>query len=247
MSHFAGDPLAVADEYISDFQDDVEVQIYTDFRRLVTEAPVTAVNDFTSHALHHQVAEIALRADKDLLTEKPMAVSVRAARRMCELAEARQRVLGVFQSGRHARAPPPAMALQLRPARRLQLMLIGSVGGAGPRTSWWPTRPAPPARGRGRDRSGRRRASFRLDPRLGRRDPRHPGPHRHRRAGARGHDVQGRLTQRVACDAEDTVYASFATAAGTTGELTASWAGRGGGTMPGGGDVYYASPRTRLW
>ena len=91
VSHFAGDPLAVVDEYISDFQDDVEVQIYADFRRLVTVAPVTAVNDFTSHALHHQVAEIALRADKDLLTEKPMAVSVRAARRKTrELPEARE-------------------------------------------------------------------------------------------------------------------------------------------------------------
>ena len=34
---------------------------------------------------------------------------------------------------------------------------------------------------------------------------------------------------------------SFVTESGMTGELTASWAGRGGGTMPGTGDVFYTS------
>ena len=51
----------------------------------------------------------------------------------------------------------------------------------------------------------------------------------------------GQNEERIDCDAEDTAYASFATAAGMTGEMTASWAGRGGGTMPGTGDVYYTS------
>jgi predicted dehydrogenase len=55
------------------------------------------------------------------------------------------------------------------------------------------------------------------------------------------HDAQGRETQRVECDAEDTVYTSFATDAGVTGELMASWAGRGGPTILGAGDVFYAS------
>ena len=86
VSQFAGDPLTVADEYVSDFQDDVEVQVYSDFRRMVAEAPITAINDFTSHALHHQVAEAALGADKDLLTEKPMALSLREADEMIEAA-----------------------------------------------------------------------------------------------------------------------------------------------------------------
>jgi predicted dehydrogenase len=54
-------------------------------------------------------------------------------------------------------------------------------------------------------------------------------------------DEQGRRTERVDCDAEDTVCASFATAAGATGELVASWAGRGGATMLGAGEVFYAS------
>ncbi len=243
VSDFAGDPLAVADEYVSDFQDDVEVQIYSDFRRMVAEAPITAVNDFTSHALHHQVAESALGAKKDLLTEKPMAVSVRAARRMCELAEAHQRVLGVFQSGRYM--PRSRQLKWLFDSGRLgelQIVLIGSVG-----ARWAPDHVVADTPWRHRRVEG---GGISLD----------VGVHRfdliRGLAGEiqdiqartatiepvrRGHDEAGELSQRVECDAEDTVYASFATVAGMTGEMTASWAGHGGGTMPGAGDVYYAS------
>lgn len=243
VSQFAGDPLAVADEYVSDFQDDVDVQVYTDFRRMMAEAPITAVNDFTSHALHHQVAEAALGAGKDLLTEKPMAVSVRAARRMCELAEARERVLGVFQSGRYM---PRSRHLQwlFDSGRlgRLQLALIGSVG-----ARWAPDFVVADTPWRHRRVEG---GGISLDVGVHRFDLLRALAGEIRDIQARtaivepvrwGHDEQGRLTQRIECDAEDTVYASFATVAGMTGELTASWAGRGGGTMPGTGDVYYAS------
>ncbi len=243
VSQFAGDPLAVADEYLSDFQDDVEVQIYSDFHRMVAEAPITAVNDFTSHALHHQVAEAALGAGKDLLTEKPMAVSVRAARRMCELAEARERILGVFQSGRYM---PRSRQLQwLFESGRLgelQIMLIGSVG-----ARWAPNSVVADTPWRHRRVEG---GGISLDVGVHRFDLIRGLAGEIRDIQARtatvepvrwGHDEQGELTQRVECDAEDTVYASFATVAGMTGEMTASWAGRGGGTMPGTGDVYYAS------
>jgi predicted dehydrogenase len=243
VSQFAGDPLAVADEYLSDFQDDVEVRVYTDFRRMVAEAPVTAVNDFTSHALHHQVAEAALGAGKDLLTEKPMAVSVRAARRMCELAESRQRVLGVFQSGRYM---PRSRHLQwlFGSGRlgRLQIMLIGSVG-----ARWAPNLVVADTPWRHRRLEG---GGISLDVGVHRFDLIRALAGEIQDIQARtvvvepvrwSRDEQGRPAGRVECDAEDTVYASFATVAGTTGELTASWAGRGGGTMPGTGDVYYAA------
>ncbi|NLF72726.1 MAG: Gfo/Idh/MocA family oxidoreductase [Candidatus Anammoximicrobium sp.] len=243
VSQFAGDPLAVADEYLSDFQDDVEVQVYTDFRRMVAEAPITAVNDFTSHALHHQVAEAALNADKDLLTEKPMAVSVRAARRMCELAESHQRVLGVFQSGRYmSRTRHLQWLFESGRLGNLQLMLIGSVG-----ARWAPDRVVADTPWRHRRVEG---GGISLDVGVHRFDLIRALAGEIRDVQARtaivepvrwGHDERGRPTQRVECDAEDTVYASFATVAGATGELTASWAGRGGGTMPGTGDVYYAS------
>ncbi len=243
VSQFAGDPLAVADEYVSDFQDDVEVQVYSDFRRMMAEAPITAVNDFTSHALHHQVAEAALGAGKDLLTEKPMAVSVRAARRMCERAEARQRILGVFQSGRYmARSRHLQWLFGSGRLGHLQLVLIGSVG-----ARWAPNFLVADTPWRHRQVEG---GGISLDVGVHRFDLLRALAGEIRDIQARtavvepvrwGHDEQGGLTERVECDAEDTVYASFATVAGATGELTASWAGRGGGTMPGTGDVYYAS------
>ncbi len=243
VSQFAGDPLAVADEYVSDFQDDVEVQVYSDFRRMAAEAPVTAVNDFTSHALHHQVAEAALAAGKDLLTEKPMAVSVRAARRMCELADARQCVLGVFQSGRYmTRTRHLKWLFESGRLGTLQIMLIGSVA-----ARWAPDRIVADTPWRHRRAEG---GGISLDVGVHRFDLVRALAGEIRDIQARtaivepvrfSRDASGQATERVECDAEDTVYASFATAGGATGEMTASWAGHGGGTMPGTGDVYYAS------
>jgi predicted dehydrogenase len=54
-------------------------------------------------------------------------------------------------------------------------------------------------------------------------------------------DRSGNVTQRVECDAEDTVYAAFETEKGVTGNLLASWAGCGGPTLLGAGDVFYGS------
>src|SRR5262249_19950470 len=50
VSQIAGDPLAIGDEYLADFQPDVEVAVYTDFRRMIAEGPIDAVNDFSTHA-----------------------------------------------------------------------------------------------------------------------------------------------------------------------------------------------------
>ena len=37
------DPLAAGDVYLADFQDDVQVQIYDDYRQLIQEGPIDAV------------------------------------------------------------------------------------------------------------------------------------------------------------------------------------------------------------
>lgn len=243
VSQFPGDPLAVADEYLSDFQPDVPVQVYTDFRRMIAEAPITAVNDFTSHALHHQVAEAALGAGKDLLTEKPMAVTVRAARRMCELAEANRRVIGVFQSGRYmARTRHLRWLLESGPLGRLQMLLMGSIG-----ARWAPDMIVAdtPWRHRRVEAGG-----IALDVGVHRFDLVRALAGEILNVQARTavlepvrftRDAEGRQTDRVECDAEDTVYCSFEASGAVTGELLASWAGRGGPTVLGSGEVYYGS------
>jgi 1,5-anhydro-D-fructose reductase (1,5-anhydro-D-mannitol-forming) len=126
----SGDPLAAPHTYLSDFQDDVEVQVYTDYREMLKRAPVDAVNDFTTLAMHHQVGLAALSAGKHLLTEKPLAISVRAAQRMVELAQQRGLTFGVFENVRQLRIVRAMhWAVQRGLIGRPQMAIIGSLGG----------------------------------------------------------------------------------------------------------------------
>ena len=80
VSDIPGDPLAVGDQYLSDFQPDTEVEVFTDFRELIAYDRVDAINDFTIHSLHHQIAELAFAAGKHVLSQKPLAVTMEGAR-----------------------------------------------------------------------------------------------------------------------------------------------------------------------
>ncbi len=242
VSKIAGDPLAIGDEYLSDFQDG-EVEIYTDFRRMVAHAPIDAVNDFTTHALHHQIAAAAFAHGKHLLSQKPLAVTVAAGRRMCQEAESRNLILGVFENFRHA---PQTRQLKVAfgngPCGQLQMVLLGYAG------LWWapnlivaetPWRHAlVEAGGVSLDLGVHFFDQIRsvageivsvsaetavLEPRrflL---------------------DAQGRQKQEIACDADDTFFASIRTTGGVVGNLFASWAGHGAPTLSGEGTVYYGS------
>ena len=103
VSDIPGDPLAVGDQYLSDFQPDTKVEIFTDYREMIENGPIDAVNDFTLHSLHHQIAELAFQNKKHLLSQKPLAVSMAAARQMCEQAEAAGVTFGVFENLRFAK------------------------------------------------------------------------------------------------------------------------------------------------
>ncbi|MCB9162365.1 MAG: Gfo/Idh/MocA family oxidoreductase [Caldilineaceae bacterium] len=125
-----GDPLAAPHTYLSDFQDDVDVGVYTDYREMIDAGVVDAVNDFTTLALHHQVAEAAFDAGLHLLTQKPLAVSVKLARHMVDRAAARGLTLGVFENvrqGLFTRAAGWAVAQGL--IGDPQMAVMGSVGG----------------------------------------------------------------------------------------------------------------------
>jgi predicted dehydrogenase len=125
-----GDPLAAPHTYLSDFQDDVEVQIFTDYREMFEKGKVDAVNDFTTLALHHQVGELALNRGKHLLTQKPLAVSVAAARRLVDLAQEKGLTLGTFENVRQGRFTRAAgWAVRQGLIGRPQMALVGSLGG----------------------------------------------------------------------------------------------------------------------
>jgi predicted dehydrogenase len=126
----SGDPLAAPHTYLSDFQEDVAVQVYTDYRRMIADAPIDAVNDLTSVAMHHQVGAAALRGDMHLLTQKPFTVSVKAGRRLVELAVAKEVSLGVFECVRQQLFTRAAgWAVKEGLIGRPHFALIGSLGG----------------------------------------------------------------------------------------------------------------------
>lgn len=125
-----GDPLGAPHTYLSDFQDDVEVKTYTDYRAMIDDGVVDAINDFTTLDLHHQVAEAAFAAGKHLMTQKPLAISVAAAQQMIRQAQEAGVTLGTFENVRNGlftRAAGWAVRRGLIGAP--QMALTGSIGG----------------------------------------------------------------------------------------------------------------------
>ncbi len=131
-----GDPLAAPHTYVSDFQNDVEVRVYTDWRRLLDDRAADALLDTTPVYLHHQIGLAALDAGLHLLIQKPLAVSVRAARALVAKARVKGLSLGTFENARYrdfTRAARWAFESGLLGER--QLAVLGSLGGL-----WSPAR-----------------------------------------------------------------------------------------------------------
>lgn len=243
VSTSSGDPLAIGDEYLSDFQDDVDVAVYTDFRQMIDEGQIDAVNDYTTHALHHQVAEAAFAGGKHLLTQKPLAISMAAARRMCDEAEARDLTLGVFENFRQLPATRHLRWLfESEEGGRLQMILIGYVG------LWWaPDRIVAETQWRHDLSEGGgisldlgvhffdqiRHVAGEIDTVSAQTAVVEP---RRFTSGA-----DGRLVDQIDCDADDTCFAAFVTQRGVIGNLCASWAGHVAPSLVGEGSVYYGS------
>jgi predicted dehydrogenase len=243
VSRIPGDPLAIDDEYLSDFQPETDVGVYTDYREMIASGAIDAVNDFSTHSLHHQVAHAAFEHGKHLLTQKPLAVTVAAARRMCEEAERRRLTFGVFENFRFApRTRRLQWAFGSGPAGRLQMFLLGYVG------VWW----APnlvvadtPWRHWKREAGG-----ISLD----------LGVHFFNQLRAVDGEVAtisaktavlepkrfsrshtGEILRTIDCDADDTFVAQLQMESGAVGSLFASWGGHGAATRVGDGTVYHGS------
>lgn len=235
------DSLGAPHMYVSDVHPG-EVAIYDDLDRMLAEAPIDAVYILTTHATHHDFALRALAAGKHVAVEKPMAITVRAARRMIEAAQAAERVLVVLENAR-LRPEPRAAAWAARSGRLgdVQLLLGMMVGSA----EWSP------------------------DVVIGHTPWRHDrlsgggvttdfGPHLldWARAGGgeidtvsavtrtlepvrREYDAAGRVTQEIAADADDTFFAHLQFASGALGVLGFSAAGHGEPiALPGGRAIY---------
>ncbi len=243
VSDIPGDPLAVPAEYLSDFQDTQDVQVFTDYHEMIAHAPVDAINDFSTHALHHRIAQAAFDAGKHLLTQKPLAATIKAARQMCAHAERSGLVFGVFENARFKSDSRHLHWLfNGGPGGRLQMVLTGNVA------RWWsPNRivAETPWRHQRLEAGGItldigvhlfnviRHVAGDVKTVEGRTCVVEP-----RRITV---DSQGQEIHAMDCDADDTCFASFETEPGVNGSLMASWAGHGVPTTIGPGTVYYGT------
>lgn len=128
-----GDALAAPHTYVSDFQDvsgEGEVRIYTDYLEMLEDGGIDAVNDFTTLALHHDIGAAAFAKGKHLLTQKPLAISVKAARQMVEQARGAGLTLGTFENVRQSLGTrAAAWAVSKGLIGEPQMALAGSLGG----------------------------------------------------------------------------------------------------------------------
>jgi 1,5-anhydro-D-fructose reductase (1,5-anhydro-D-mannitol-forming) len=93
-----GDPFNAPHSYIGDLHGDQDTEVYTDYKEMLTKGNIDAVIILTGHDNHHSIAIDAMQADKHVAVEKPMAISVRAAQRMCEVAEETGKILSVDEN-----------------------------------------------------------------------------------------------------------------------------------------------------
>ena len=125
-----GDPLNAPHMYISDLHPDRETEVYTDYREMLKEAPIDAVCIYTGHDTHHSIAIDAMRAGKHVAVEKPMAISVAAAQRMCEVAGETGLVLGIDENAHFSPATGASgWAVAEGLIGEVQLVYRGAIGG----------------------------------------------------------------------------------------------------------------------
>ncbi len=130
------DPLAAPHIYLSDFQPDTDVAVFTDYQAMIDSGLVDAVNDFTSLFMHHQVGEYALTHGKHLLVQKPLTITVKAGRMLLDLARKNKLTLGTFENVRQSEGVRAAhWVLQQGIIGDMQMALLGGIGGF-----WSPTK-----------------------------------------------------------------------------------------------------------
>lgn len=222
-----GDPLAAPHTYVSDLHDDVDVAIYTDYRDLIASGKVDAINDTSTLALHHQVGLAAFDAGLHLLTQKPLAISVRAAKLMVERARAKHLTFGVFENVRQAQnVRAAAWAVRHGYIGEPQVSVSGSMGGL-----WSPDRVVADTPWRHQKLLGGGGGAIDIGVHqmhyqryvIGEiqsisATARTLVPTRHQR------DAQGKVTRSVPVDVDDTYFATLAFERGALGQLWWSWA-----------------------
>ncbi|HIE51715.1 MAG TPA: Gfo/Idh/MocA family oxidoreductase [Armatimonadetes bacterium] len=242
VSQAPGDPLGRPHLYVSDFQDDVEVEVYDDYREMLEKAEVDAVEIYTSLFNHHEIALAALEAGKHVMVQKPMAISVRAARAMIEAAERAGKVLSVAECARYgAETRQAKWALEQGLLGEVEMVAQVSLG-----SFWSPDKIVADTPWRHQKLLGGGGGSVDLGVHFfhvlrylcGELDEicaltKCFEPRRYKR------DEAGNVILECSCDVDDAFFANFSFQSGAIGHITWTWAGHGEPvSLPGGRVIY---------
>ncbi len=131
------DPLGAPHLYASDVHPDTVPAIYDSWQAMLEADEIDAVLVLAPVGLHHTIALDAIAAGKHVLIEKPLAISVRAARQIIDAATAKGLTVGVAESVRYTEPTRAARWLiDEGMLGDLQLWISGGVGGG----EWAPDR-----------------------------------------------------------------------------------------------------------
>jgi predicted dehydrogenase len=86
---------------VAQFQDS-EPRVYTDFEEMLKNESLDAVDIALPHNLHHTVAAVCLEEGLDVIIEKPLGITMRAAKIILEKARKNNRILAVAENYRRS-------------------------------------------------------------------------------------------------------------------------------------------------
>jgi predicted dehydrogenase len=230
-------PVIFGDQhrYVSDFQDDVLPEIYPSVEAMLDAGAADAVDITTEVGLHHTQTLACLEAGVHALVEKPLAITIRAARRMVDAARRRGLTLAVCENAhfntlmRHA-----TWLLERGDLGDPQMACYWSIG----TDLWSPDRFVGNSAWRHVKQIAAGGASLDVAPHIFHRLRMLCGEVEQVSAFARVFESERRLyaedgtvLDRVACDADDAFMAIATFATGAIGNLSFTFAGHGEPTV----------------
>lgn len=82
-----------------------KVDVYSDFEEMLKRAKPDAVDICTPHFLHHTAAIAAMESGADAIVEKPLGVTIKAAKKMVETAQKENKILATAEQVRRWLGP----------------------------------------------------------------------------------------------------------------------------------------------
>lgn len=245
VSKNPGDPLSAPHMYVSDFQPDVEAEVFDDFDSLLASGTVDALDIPASVFVHHDYTVKAADRGIHVVVQKPFSVSVAAGRRMVDAAKRNGITLGVTENVRYAPSTRAARwAIEHGYLGDVQMVASIALGTA----EWSPDRVVADTPWRHQRVLAGGGATLDIGVHLFHRIRYLCGPIARVSGVVRTFepvryrkDEQGNVLETVRPDADDAFMTTFELANGGIGEMSFTWAGHGPAVSLPDGMVVYGS------